>query len=225
MQVDSVRFVLKSDFLFDYSNNNGDYLSQITTNIAAQLKSKDLKRIYMMIANYNFERSKNQDFQNSWFLHLRYNQKISNLFRFEAFVQDQNNELLTINRRQLIGAGIRLKLISKASVKAYFGNAYMYENEQIASSGQELYNQRNSSYVSMSLFFPKSKVSLTETLYFQPKYSDLSNFRVFQQLQAEFPISKVVSFTTRFTYFYNSFSIDGVTDYSTDLSLGLTLNI
>jgi len=69
MQVDSVRYVLKSNLLFNYSNNNnnGDYLSQFTGNISTQLKSKDLKRIYMFIGSYNTERSKDQDFQKSYF--------------------------------------------------------------------------------------------------------------------------------------------------------------
>lgn len=120
IQVDSIRFVLKSDLLFDCSNNNGDYLSQFTANLATQIKSKDLKRIYMFIGSYNTERSKDQDFQNSYFLHLRYNQKITKVFRFEAFIQDQYNALLTINNRQLIGAGLRLKFISTPTVKAYF---------------------------------------------------------------------------------------------------------
>lgn len=225
MQVDSVRFVLKSDLLFDYANNNGDYLSQFTGNISTQLKSKDLNRIYMFLGSYNTERSNDQDFQNSWFLHLRYNQKLSELFRIEAFVQDQYNALLTINKRMLVGAGLRFKFISTPSVKAYFGNAYMYENEEIDTSGQEFYNHRNSSYVSVSLSFSESKLNLTNTVYFQPKYNDIGNHRIFEQLQAEFPINKTVSFTTRFTYFYNSFSVNGENDYSADLSLGLTINI
>ncbi len=225
MQVDSVRFILKSDLLFDYSNNNGDYLSQFTANISTQLKSKDLKRIFMFIGSYNTERSKDQDFQNSFFLHLRFNQKITNVFRFEAFIQDQYNALLNINKRKLVGAGLRFKFISTPTVKAYFGNAYMYEHEKIDDSETEYYNNRNSSYVSFTINFPKSKVNLTETFYFQPKYSDISNHRVFQQLQAQFPINKFLSFTTQFTYFYNSFVPDIARDYSSDLSLGLSINI
>lgn len=225
MQVDSVRFVLKSDLLFDYSNNNGNYLSQFTANVSTQLKSKDLKRIYMFIGSYNTERSKEKDFQNSHFLHLRFNQKITNVFRFETFVQNQYNALLSINRRELIGAGLRFKFISTPTVKAYFGNAYMYEHERIDDSDSEFYNNRNSSYVSFTMNFVKSKISLTETLYFQPKYSDISNHRVFQQLQAQFPISTYLSFTAQFTYFYNSYVPEISRDYSSDLSLGLSINI
>ncbi len=225
MQVDSVRFVLKSDLLFDYSNNNGDYLSQFTGNISTQLKSKDLKRIYMFIGSYNTERSKDQDFQKSYFLHLRLNQKITNVFRFEVFLQDQYNAILNINRRKLFGAGLRLKFLSTPAVKAYLGNAYMYEHEKIDDSDIEYYNNRNSTYVSFTINFPKSNVNITETLYFQPKYNDLGNHRVFQQLQAQFPINKVLSFTTQFTYFYNSFVTDVARDYSSDISLGLSINI
>jgi len=225
MQVDSIRFVLKSDLLFDYSNNNGDFLSQFTSNISTQLKSKDLKRIYMFIGSYNTERSKDQDFQNSYFLHLRLNQKITNVFRFETFVQDQYNALLSINKRKLIGAGLRFKFISTTNVKAYFGNAYMYEHEKIDDSETEYYNNRNSSYVSFTINFPKSKVNLTETFYFQPKYNDLGNHRIFQQLQAQFPINKFLSFTTQFTYFYYSLVPESTRDYSSDISLGLSINI
>jgi hypothetical protein len=225
MQVDSIRFVLKSDLLFDYSNNNGNYLSQFTSNISTQLKSKDLKRIYMFIGSFNTERSKDRDFQNSHFLHLRFNQKITNVFRFEAFVQNQYNAILSINRRELVGAGLRFKFISSPSVKAYVGNAYMYEHETIDDSDTESYNNRNSSYVSFTINFPKSKVNLTETFYFQPKYNDISNHRIFQQLLAQFPIIGPLSFTIQFTYFYNSFVPGILRDYSTDLSLGVSINI
>ncbi len=225
MQADSVRFVLKSDLLFDYANNNGDYLSQFTGNISTQIKSKDLKRIYMFIGSYNTERSKDQDFQNSHFLHLRFNQKITSVLRFEAFMQDQYNALLSINKRRLAGAGLRVKFISTPNVKAYFGNAYMYEIEKIDDSQTKFYNNRNSSYMSFTIHFPKSKVNITETFYFQPTYNDIDNHRIFQQLQAQFPINSLLSFTTQFTYFYNNFVPDSTRDFSTDISLGLSITI
>ena len=130
MQTDSIRFVLKNDFSFSYNNNDGDYIYQIGNNLSAQVKSKDLKKIYFLIGNYNLIRSENQDFQNSWFLHFRFNQKISNLFRFEAFIQSLDNELLVVNSRQIIGAGLRFKFISTENARLYLGNAYMYEYEK-----------------------------------------------------------------------------------------------
>ncbi|QCX00038.1 DUF481 domain-containing protein [Aggregatimonas sangjinii] len=225
MQSDSVRFALKSDLLFNYSDNNGNYIIQIGSNITAQLKAKDLKKTYFFIGNYNLIRSKDEEFQNSWFLHVRYNQKLSKLFRLEAFLQNQNNTRLTITSRNLIGAGIRLKFISTETGKAYFGNSYMYEIEQIKEPKQQFYNHRNSSYLSLSQHFKRTKLDLVGTVYFQPLYNNIANHRVLAQLKAELPLGKRLRFSALYNYFYASFPENDTSDYSSNLQLGLTFQI
>ena len=131
MQTDSIRFVLRGDFSFSYDNYDGDYIYRIGSSLSTQVKSKDLKKIYFLLGNYNLIRSEAQDFQNTWFLHLRYNHKLSNLFRFEAFVQSQNNQLLAINSRNLVGAGLRFKLISKDHIRLYLGNAICMKKKKV----------------------------------------------------------------------------------------------
>ena len=225
MQNDSVRFALKSDLLFNYADNNGSYIIQIGSTIAAQLKAKNLNKTYFFIGNYNRIRSKNEEFQNSWFFHLRYNHKLSNLLRLEAFVQNQNNTQLTITSRNLIGAGVRLKFVSTENGKAYFGNSYMYEIERIGETKQQFYNHRNSSYVSLSQHFKKSNLDLIGTVYFQPLYQDIGNHRILAQIKAELPISARLSFSALYNYFYANFSQSGTADYSSTLKLGLTFQI
>ncbi len=225
MQKDSVRFALKSDVLFDYTDNNGDYILEVGANLTTQLKSKDLKKILFFIGNYDLIRSKQQDFQNSWFFHLRYNQKLSNLFRLEAFIQNQNNTLLTITSRNLIGAGIRLKVISTEATKMYLGNSYMYEIEKNYLTDQQFFNHRNSSYLSLSYTFKKTKLDLTGTVYFQPLYDNIGNHRILNQIKAELPLSKIVSLSALYNYFYSSFSVSTDIDRSSKLSIGLTFSI
>lgn len=225
MQKDSVRFALKSDVLLDYTDNNGDYIFQVASNLTTQLKSKDLKKIYFFIGNYKLIRSQDQDFQNSWFFHLRYNQKLSDLFRLEAFIQNQNNTLLTITSRNLIGAGIRLKFLSNERTKAYFGNSYMYEIEEVSATDQQYYNHRNSSYLSLNQSFENTKLDLTGTVYFQPLYDDISNHRILCQLKAELPITNVISLSALYNYFYSSFSPIRESDRSSNLSFGLTFTM
>jgi hypothetical protein len=225
MQRDSVRFALKSDLLFDYTDNNGDYILQIGSNLTTQFKSKDLNKIYFFIGNYNLIRSKDQDFQNSWFFHIRYNQKLSDLFRLEAFIQNQNNTLLTITSRNLIGAGIRLKFISKENTKAYFGNAYMYEVERIADTDENFYNHRNSSYLSVTHSLVKANLDFAGTLYFQPLYRYMGNHRVLAQLKAEMPITNTLSLSALYNYFYSSFSTTRDVDRSSNLGIGFTFTL
>lgn len=225
MQLDSIRFALKSDLLFKYSDNNGDFLFELGSNVTTQFKSKDHKKIFFLLGNYNLVRSNDQDLRNSWFIHLRYNQKLTELLRLEAFLQQQNNELLTITNRSLVGTGIRLKVLSNEATKMYFGNAHMYEIEKINTTGQQFYNHRNSSYLSVSHAWKQANLDLTGTVYFQPLYRAIGNHRILQQYKAELPINKVVSLSALFNYFYSSFSPNADKDRSSNLSVGLTINI
>ena len=70
MQTDSTRFMLKSDLLANYSDNNDEYVLRIRSNISTQLKSKNLKEIYFLVLSYNLVRTQGKDFQNSWFVHV-----------------------------------------------------------------------------------------------------------------------------------------------------------
>ncbi len=258
---------LNGSINFSYSNNNGTYFSNIGIGITTAFRLKDPSAIYFFTGSYNLAKSKLEDFQNSWFYHIRYNKKLGNAdhknygsFRLEAFLQNQNNELQTINSRNLVGAGIRYKFIDYSkrkesfrfshgygingyeitkqvestsktkdseefklkSFKAYFGNSYMYEIEKANSTQQKFYNHRNNSYLSISMDF--TKLELVNTIYFQPLYSDFSNYRILEQFQIGIPFSNTISFNILFNYFVNSFSPTEVEDYSSYINFGLSFN-
>lgn len=231
MQTDSIRFGLIGDMTFNYSDTDGEYIFQFNTNVTTQVKTKDYKNIFFLVANYNLIRSKDQDFQNSWLLHFRYNYKLSEVLRLEAFAQTQDNELLSINSRNLLGAGLRFKLGRDKSVfKAYFGNSYMYAKEESYLVNEINYSHRNNSYLSMNINikFPKTKnapetnLHLTNTVYFQPLYTDISDFRVFEQFKAGMPIFGNLNITALYTYYFNNLTPAGGTEYSSLISLGFS---
>ncbi len=225
MQTDSTRFVLKADLLTNYSDNNGEYVLRIGSNVSTQLKSKSLKNIYFLVLNYNLVRTKDEDFQNAWFAHVRYNHKITDLFRLEAFVQDQNNTQLTIVRRKLVGAGIRIKLLNTKNTTSYFGNTYMYEIENLNNSEQRFFNHRNSSYLSLNQSFEKVNLLLTGTIYFQPLYRAIKNHRILSQFKAELPLTKVISVSALYNYAFTKISSNLEDDRSSNINLGITLSL
>src|SRR6056297_1169027 len=94
MQTDSVRFTLNADFSFNHTNNDGSQVNQIDAALTTQLKSKDLRKIYFLLGNYKLIDSGEENLQNAWFLHGRFNYKFSQLLRFESFLQGQYNQLL-----------------------------------------------------------------------------------------------------------------------------------
>ena len=225
MHTDSIRFVLNSDLLFDYTDNNGAYILQIASNLSAQFKSKDLKSIYFLVGNVDLIRSKNEDFQNSYFMHARFNQKLSDLVRLELFVQNQNNKKLTITERNLLGLGFRLKLLATDKTRAYFGNSYMYEIEAIESTDQKFFNHRNSSYLSINQSFKKLNLDITGTLYFQPLYDHIANHRILSQFKAEVPLTKRISLSALYNYSVINFDSSLEDDRASNISFGFTLNI
>lgn len=225
MQSDSIRFVFRGDFGAKYNDNDGKYIFQIKNNISTHLKSKDLNTIYFLVANQDLIRSVTGDFNNSWFLHFRVNHEITNIFRLETFVQNQNNKLLDVSNRFLLGGGIRLKLVSKEFLRLYFGNSYMFEIEQSNVVNNTYFNHRNSSYLSFSLFLVKNTLEAISTIYFQPLYSDFSNFNLLEQLKLDFSISKKISLFTLFDYTYNSYTPAKREQYYSQVSFGIGLKL
>lgn len=222
MQTDSVRFALKADAQFNYSNQNGDSYHAIGSNLTTQFKSADLKKIYFLMGNFNLVRAEGKDYQNAWFVHGRYNRKLSNLFRLEGFVQYQENELLVIDSRFLLGAGVRLKLLSGEHLGAYLGNAAMYEIERSSEYNQKDFQWRHSAYFSLNYSPEGNRINLTNTLYFQPLYEDLGNYRILEQFRVEMPVSSALSVTGTFNYSLISVTPADTRDYTSNVLFGLS---
>lgn len=234
---------LNTGLNFSYTNNDGAYIFRIGANTGVLYKFKDkteeLNNKLFLIADYNLNRSEGQDFNNNWFIHLRYNKEIlvksnkegsdssskDKRIRLEAFIQTQKNQLLSINSRSLIGAGIRLKLVEKIgkeeSFHLYVGTAYMYEIERTDALELNFYNHRNSSYLTATFNFGEGKLEFVNTVYYQPLYKDFQNYRLAEEFSAEIPISNNLSFETIFTYFLNNKTPIGDAEFTSHISLGL----
>lgn len=225
MQTDSTRFLLTSDLLINYTENNSDYVLSVGSNISTQFKSNDLKNIYFLVGDFDLIRTKNQDFQNSWFLHARYNHKVSELFRVETFIQSQNNTKLTITSRNLLGVGLRLKILTHSTTKVYLGHAYMYEIEHTDIPRENYYNHRSSNYISINSVFTKLKLNVIGTLYFQPLYRDINNFRLLSQFKANIPLTHKISFSAVYNYSKIKFSSFIQDDFSSNIRFGFSLGI
>ncbi|MBT8287565.1 MAG: DUF481 domain-containing protein [Flavobacteriaceae bacterium] len=221
---------IKGGLNFSYNNNDGAYLYQVGAKIGGLLKTKDgkdsLNNKFFLHANYQLQRSENQDFNNNWIVHFRYNKEFNNTFRLEAFAQSQQNTLLSIDARNLIGAGIRLRLTKESNKKLhiYLGTAYMYEKERSKDLGLSLYNHRSSSYFTFTYRLKDDedelKFLLINTVYFQPLFREFQNYRISNDFSIEFPITEEIGFETYFSYFHNNKTPNGDVEYTSNLGFG-----
>ena len=226
------RFVLEGNLNFNYINNNGIYFYQLGAGVGTQIKTKSLNDVFLVVGSLSLSRSEDQDFANNWFFHARYNREIDNVFRIEAFVQSQHDEILDVNARNLAGAGIRLKLISREykndtdhGIRLYFGAAYMYEIEKNDAFDIRNFDHRHSSYLSFTADIPKTILSVTNTLYYQPLYSDLDDYRILNQLRWSIPISQKINFNTSFNYYIDSVTPANRKQYSSSLFFGFSVDL
>ncbi|MDT0645887.1 DUF481 domain-containing protein [Zunongwangia sp. F260] len=225
MQTDSVRFTLNADFSFNHTNNDGSQVNQITTAFSTQLKSKDLRKIYFLLGNYNLIDSEAENLQNTWFLHGRFNYKFNQVLRFETFLQGQYNQLLVVEQRNLIGAGLRAKWMDRKRFTGYAGNSYMYEMETSDRAGTTYYNHRNSTYLTLSYSAESGKFSIANTVYYQPLYRNFSDYRILEQFRMDIPLSSWFKVFTLYNYYFDSKTPLNTREYTSNLNFGVGISI
>ncbi|WP_029038770.1 DUF481 domain-containing protein [Salinimicrobium xinjiangense] len=225
MQTDSVRFTLNADFSFNHTNNDGSQVNQVDAALTTQLKSKDLRKIYFVLGNYKLIDSESGNLQNAWFLHGRFNFKFSQLLRFESFIQGQYNQLLIVEQRNLVGAGLRVKWVDKERFSGYAGNSYMYEVEYSDRAGTTNYNHRNSTYFTLSYTTGSKKFSVTNTVYYQPLYRHFEDYRILEQFRLDVPLSNWLSVFTLYNYYFDSKTPLNSEEYTSNLNVGIGIRI
>ena len=227
MQTDSVVFAINADFSFNHTNNDGNQVNQIDAAVTTQLKSKDLRKIYFLLGNYRLIDTGAENLQNAWFLHGRFNYKFEGLpaLRFESFVQGQYNQLLVVEQRNLVGAGLRMKWMDKERFTGYAGNSYMYEIEYSDRAGTTNYNHRNSTYLTLSYAAESLKFTVANTVYYQPLYCNLKDYRILEQFRLDIPLSNWFKVFTLYNYYFDSKTPLNTTEYTSNLNLGVGMSI
>ncbi len=225
MQTDSTRFVFRGDLSASYNDNDGVYLFQTGVSLTSQFKSKDLNTIYFLLGDYNLIRAEDKDFQNAWFLHFRINRGLTDFFRLESYLQSQNNKILDVKARNLVGVGIRLELVSTKNITMYLGEGYMYESETAQLDGLRQINHRNSAYISTSMTFPKSRINLVNTIYYQALYNNWSDHRIVEQLKLDITLSDKISYFTLMDYFFDSLTPRDRSQFSFKIKMGIGVKL
>lgn len=225
LQTDSIRFALNADFAFNHTNNDGTKVNQIDGALTTQFKSKDLKKIYLFLGTYKLIDSDAKNLQNSWFLHGRFNYKMDEVWRLESFIQGQYNQLLVVEQRNLVGAGLRAKWMDKENFTGYLGNSYIYEVEHSNKANTREYNHRNSTYLTLSYVPESEKFSVANTFYYQPLYHDFGDYRILEQFRLDIPLSNWFRVFVIYDYYFDSKTPLKTREYTSELEIGVGISL
>lgn len=134
---------------------------------------------------------------------MRYNYKWKPKIALEAFVQAQYNKVSKIDLRMLAGIGPRFKLSKHEKYKFYLGTIVMYDHEELSDGSNTTRDIRGSAYFSFSLY-PNDNISLVSTTYYQPLFSQLSDYRIASESAFGIKIYKKLMFKLTYQFTYDS---------------------
>lgn len=203
-------------------SNYGQKVFAVNANAHVQYKSK--KSLYLLLGGYGFLKGDNRSFIDHGFLHFRYNYKLTNAVRFEAFTQIQQNVITKIQYRYLVGTGPRFKILGSERLRIYAASLPMYEVEKEKDKPSPVHDWRLSSYLSITLV-PNKQTELTSTTYYQPILFDVGDYRLLNQSSLKVKAAKKIAVVINWNYQYDATPATGIVTDTYNLSTGIEVDL
>ena len=182
-----------------------DKQSVLGIDLDSHLQYKTKKDLWLILGHYGFLEGGREKFIYNSLGHIRYNTKLNDWLRWEAFAQMQNNLLTQIQSRFLLGTGPRFKIVSTEKFHFYAASLIMYEREtEKTKPPVRHFDWRNSSYVSFTII-PSKTVEIITTTYFQPLIKFFADWRILNQLVINVKASKHFEMSVRWNYLHDRY--------------------
>ncbi len=189
----------------------------------AYLSFRRKQNLWMLNGNYAMTRASGHDYENQYFLHLRYNRTMTKNLTGEVFSQIQQNKILGVRNRYLAGLGPRFEC-KRGFITLFIGSLYMYEYELATENSLPAWTKnRNSSYLSFCLKLNPA-VSLVATNYYQPNLGNFHDYRIMGQYRLLVLMTKKLSLKIETNLLYDSQPVQGAVNNYSDLTFGAQLD-
>ena len=201
---------------------NKNSIFKIATKADIQFNNK--KELWLFVNDLKFEKAAGESFVNKGAQHLRYNYKITEFIKMEAFAQAQYDAISEIDFRGLIGLGPRFKLSSNRDYRFYLGTLVMYEYEKASEIEENRIHKdlRASTYLSFSIY-PTESIGIISTSYYQPRLDALEDYRLSSTTSILFKILENLAFKTTFIYNFDAYPVITIPKSQYELTNGLVL--
>jgi hypothetical protein len=221
-------FGLRNTTTFVFSSGNTDELE-----MSEQLRMDWNNPIqdYYAIVEYEFKRANQQKTKNKGFIHLRTIRQLNQeKIMGEAFTQLEFDQFLQLKSRFLAGIGFRTDLIQLFAdtnknnpVKFFLGIGAMYENESYTTSPPEEINHfRSTNYLSLATALSEN-AQLNVVTYYQPAFSDWSNFRFTSDINLSVDLLKNLALTFSIHYLHRSIPIGETVEDDVEVKTGFII--
>ncbi|MCK7591983.1 DUF481 domain-containing protein [Subsaxibacter sp. CAU 1640] len=188
----------------------------------AHIQYNNKIELWLFVNDLKFEKLAGSSFVNKGTQHLRYNRRVTEKIKFEAFLQAQYDAISEIDFRGLAGVGPRFKLYANDDYRFYLGTLMMYEYEKASDVVDDRIQKdlRGSVYFSCSLY-PTEYLTIISTSYYQPKLKEFSDYRLSSDTSVLFKILERLAFKTTFTYNFDAEPVATIPKTQFELTNGL----
>lgn len=175
---------------------------QLTIGAATHVGYRKDKHLVLFLGSFVYETIGDYNVENKYNFHLRYNYQLHKRWFLEVFGQMQHNHQIELTRRDLVGIGARFIVLNSKKIKLNVGSLAMYEHQVISDS---IYHKdiRSSNYVFLGLPLA-SNVHVLWTTYYQPLFTDFSNYRLSSEISLDVSINKTFSLVTTYVFYYDT---------------------
>jgi len=207
VNVESRRYNLRDTSMQGNVQLNLEYFKNTNTYInignTLDLMWKRNLNTYLLINEFNFLQSNTKNLNYNSYQHFRLKRDLNEWLCGEAFVQTQFNQQLGLNFRGLIGAGPRIRIVEKDSLKLFLGPMWMYEYENTTDDSKKNVHNRLSLYLS-GTFYKTGQFGIDGVCYYQPDIINTSDYRLLSEIKLEFYFSQNLKFRFSISQNYQS---------------------
>lgn len=145
---------------------------------------------------------------NQALLHLRHVHTITDLIQAEVFTQIDFNKSRLLTERELLGGGLRFRILRYDNFKLRLGTSYFFEHERFdvpagSLHGNNKFANRFSTYITCE-YEIKDNIKLIMITYFQPQIGTWEDYRIVSDNSLIVGLSSFVDLKTSFNLRYDA---------------------
>ena len=211
------------DAAASFATGNTDFLQ---VGLGGRLDVRVGENTAFLVGRFDLAQTDERAFVDQSFAHLRHNRMLAPRLIAESFVQIQRNRQEALDRRTLLGAGLRYEIVQRDSLGLAFGATPMFEYEVLdeALGGSQDAVGRVSSYVAGRATLPNG-TAFTLVSYIQPRVSDPGDLRVLTQASLDVGLTRYLKLRVRTDLRYDSRPPEGIETVDLRLENGVVILI
>jgi hypothetical protein len=206
-------------------NFNSNIVKVLSGGLSSEVSYGWRRNKFISLNNYNVILDVNETQNaavNQGYQHLRYTHDFNYFLTSAVFAQIQNNPVLRIKERILIGAGPRFNIQPYGTNRLLVGTMLMYEYEDEIDTSAFHRDVRASIFLNYRASISEG-VQAGAVTYYQPRLKMLRDFRVSGSFDLSFKVKKNLAWLVLFNMVYDEFPV--VDPNIPNLTYSLTNNL